>query len=168
MHVLILSAAFWNFTHAWTGQSNCCRIRQLTGVCVRVRETDHLEEGDWRTNFISLLNHSDPSLLLLSSCHSTSRYRRPRWSRWLLGSTWRLCTPPSTLMKVLWGRGCHVLSFKMTVARMRKKVFQPRVTAKPRHTIIWDRSQPVGKPAWKPNNAPVTTLYYLYTSLSRL
>lgn len=33
----------------------------------------------------------------------------------------------------------------MTVARMRKKVFQPRVTAKPRHTIIRDKPQPDGK-----------------------
>lgn len=39
----------------------------------------------------------------------------------------------------------HDRSFKMTVARMRKKVFQPRVTAKPRHTMNRDRPQPVGK-----------------------
>jgi len=48
----------------------------------------------------------------------------------------------------VWGGGGpgrrHVLSFMMTVARMRKNVFQPSVTAKPRHTIIWDRPQPVG------------------------
>lgn len=46
----------------------------------------------------------------------------------------------------------HVRSFRMTVARMRKKVFQPRVTAKPRHTINWDRPQPAqntGPLAWK-------------------
>lgn len=50
-----------------------------------------------------------------------------------------------TVKDVLLRRGGHVLSFKMTVARMRKKVFQPRVTAKPRHTIIRDRPQPGGK-----------------------
>lgn len=66
----------------------------------------------------------------------------PQVSRWLLGFTWRL-RPQHWRGSP--GGGCHVLSFKMTVARMRKKVFQPRVTAKPRHTIIRDRPQPVGK-----------------------
>jgi len=41
----------------------------------------------------------------------------------------------------------HVLSFKMTVAKTRKKVFHPRVTAKPRHTIIRDKPQPVDGPS---------------------
>lgn len=76
-------------------------------------------------------------------CHSSpSTDRKAQVSRCLPGFTWRL-RPQH------WGGspggGCHVLSFKMTVARMRKKVFQPRVTAKPRHTIIRDRPQPVGQ-----------------------
>lgn len=45
------------------------------------------------------------------------------------------------------GPSFHVRSFRMTVARMRKKVFQPRVTAKPRHTMNWDRPQPA-KNTW--------------------
>lgn len=39
--------------------------------------------------------------------------------------------------------GFYVLSFRMTVAMTRKKVFQPRVVANPRHTSIRLRPQPL-------------------------
>lgn len=127
VHILsceLLRAAFWNFTHA--GQSNCCRIRQLTGVCVfSVCETD-----------ASSVHQSPVALGCFLSIHRQEAQVSFRAS------------PDGLVLHTDGGslqRGCHVLSFKMTVARMRKKVFQPRVTAKPRHTIIRDRPQPVGK-----------------------
>jgi len=53
-----------------------------------------------------------------------------------------LDTTISNLKHLSSGRASHVLSLRMTVASIMKNVFQPRVTTKPRQTIIWDRPQP--------------------------
>lgn len=59
-----------------------------------------------------------------------------------LGPAWCL-SPWSEDLKHLQVTGVpHVLSLRMMVASMRKNVFQPSVTAKPRHTIIRDRPHP--------------------------
>lgn len=130
-------------------KGNCCRVRQLDkgpqeSMFVSVCERHNLEESDWCIQPIRLLNHSEPlpSLFPLAVAPVHPHAGGPGES---LTSGLRLTAPPPRSEGGSVGWGCHVRSFRMTVARMRKKVFQPRVTAKPRHTIIRDRPQPDGK-----------------------
>lgn len=133
----LLCEAFWNCT------GNCCRIRQpCVPVCVCVWETG--KAPTWRSRAAECVRiHGRPSLHLLSSGPQTRRWVAvcPR----LVPPRRRAAHPHQPIY--------YVRSFRMTVARMRKKVFQPRVTAKPRHTMNRDRPQPAK------NSGPLKALY---------
>lgn len=79
-----------------------------------------------------------PSLLPIFLFISSALPSRGRGPRVVVGS-WSVSAQDGVFRG---DGGRHVLSFRMTVARIRKNVFQPRVTAKPRHTIISDIPQP--------------------------
>ena len=111
-------------------QANATVAGSAALMCVfSVCETEHMEEGvRW-----SPFHLSDPSAASTSSPHTGGLFP---------GSSCCLCPLGGQCFQ---GGGLHDLSLKMTVARMRKKVFQPSVTAKPRHTIIRVRPHPEGQ-----------------------
>lgn len=112
------------------------------------------EDGKLDRNWNSLLNCSliwlrnalSFTLVVLGSFRVNGVLKEREAQR---GSDWQFnvsiifcpCRTPN-LKHLSSGRASHVLSLRMIVASIRKNVFQPRVTAKPRQTIIRDRPQP--------------------------
>ena len=85
--------------------------------------------------------------------------QRSRGILWSRGCGLRHLTEPGSRLvfapklvapSLVWSIQVRIL--RMTVARMRKNMFQPRVTAKPRHTINCERPHPEKKGKMIPIN----------------